>query len=146
MHRAVNLQPATPHEAAKQLAPWLCTVLKCPDNADDLEKIIRVAENYLLVDDGEAIGWLMLNAYPRADDWVLDFTVRPDRQRKWATPGLLKQAAEIIFKNRNYVSFEVRKDSAAMKLALKIGAKPIYIAGMNAFMLTRNDFLKGRFA
>lgn len=131
-------QPFTAKETASRVIGWLPDVVNCPCDQELLEKALEGSENYLLGD----VAWLATTpaTLEGSSCSTLDLAVRPDAQGKWLTRTALKEAAEIIFRDRDYVILESRVPKA-IKLALRLGANPIRIAGKkDTYLLSAKAF------
>ncbi|TPM41421.1 hypothetical protein [Mesorhizobium sp. B2-3-4] len=119
------------------------------DIPDDgaLAGVLEQAENYILVKDGETVGWLGL---VKCLDglWTLDMAIRPEWQGKWATRDLLMQIATFLFTpDRQFLVLHAKR-AGAVKLALRMGAKPYYDGAMNCgvYILSKDNYFNGRLA
>ncbi|MDP3078687.1 GNAT family N-acetyltransferase [Bradyrhizobium sp.] len=141
----MKLVPVTPKQTVALMGRWFYEAMICPQDPSLLEASLQGVENFVIDCEGLAVGWLGLRA-AELDAVTLDLAVAKSYRGKWATRDLLRQAAQVLFKDREFVLLHAKKPSA-VKLALSVGANPLYSNDMvrgGVFVLSRASFMKGR--
>lgn len=132
--------PATAEQTALDAVSWLPRLVHCPEKTKGLEAAVAGFENYLLKQRKTTIGWLALKR-----DGIVGFVIRPEYHGHWLSRGALRSFADTVFINgREVVTFDTNVPKV-LKLALRLGAKPIYDTGVpGQYGLSRCSFAKGR--